>query len=84
MERAIKESTFWKIFCAGLAGFAAAVLCLTCLMEPGREKTEYDIIQTIIEDIPAYRAEIEGWDYQVTILSRLKEEPLERGLKRYC
>lgn len=53
-------------------------------MEPGREKTEYDIIQTIIEDILAYRAEIEGWDYQVTILFRLEEEPLERGLKRYC
>lgn len=27
--------TFWKIFCAGLAGFVVAVVCLTCLMELG-------------------------------------------------
>lgn len=80
----MKESTFWKIFCAVLASFAVAAVWLVCLMELGREKTEYDIIQIIIEDIPAYRAEIEGWDYQVTILPRLEEEPLERGLKRYC
>ncbi len=79
----MKESTFWKIFCAGLAGFVVAVLCLTCLMELGRGETEDDIIQAIIEDVPAFQAEIEGWGYQVTILPRLEEEPPERGLKRY-
>lgn len=30
----MKESTFWKLFCAGLVGFAAAVLCLQIQAEP--------------------------------------------------
>lgn len=51
----MKESTFWKILCVALAGFVVAVLGLTCLMELGREETEYDIIQAIIENIPAWR-----------------------------
>ena len=79
----MKESTFWKRFCAGLAGFVVLVLCLACLMELGREETEYDIIQAIIEDISAYQAEIEGWGYQVTVLPRIEEEPQSRGLKHY-
>lgn len=79
----MKKSTFWKIFCAVLASFAVAVVWLVCLMELGREETEYGIIQTIIEDIPAFQAEIEGWGYQVTILPHMEEEPPERGLKRY-
>ena len=79
----MKESTFWKLFCASLLGFVVLVLCLACLMELGREETEYDIIQAIIEEIPAYQAEIEGWGYQVAILPRIEEEPLERGLKHY-
>lgn len=79
----MKESAFWKILCAALAGFVVLAVCLVCLMELGREETEYDIIQAIIEDIPAYQAEIEGWGYQVTILPRFEEEPQSRGLKHY-
>lgn len=79
----MKESTFWKLFCAGLAGFVVAVLGLVCLMELGREETEYDIIQAIIEDISACQTEIEGWGYQVTVLPRIEEEPESHGLKHY-
>ena len=79
----MKGSAFWKIFCGGLAGFMVLALCLTCLMGLGREETEYDIIQAVIEDIPAYQAEIESWGYQVTILPRIEEEPQSRGLKHY-
>lgn len=79
----MKESAFWKILCAALAGFVVLAVCLVCLMELGREETEYDIIQAIIEDIPAYQAEIEGWGYQVAILPRMEEEPQSRGLKHY-
>ena len=79
----MKESTFWKIFCSGLAGFVMVVLCLACLMELAQKETEYDIIQAIVEDIPVYQAEIEGWGYQVTILPRMEEEPRSQGLKHY-
>ena len=77
----MKESTFWKIFYAAIAGLVAAVLCLVFLVEP--KKTEYDMIRAIIEDISDYRTEIESWGYQVSILPRLEEEPPEQGFKHY-
>lgn len=77
----MKESACWKRLCAGAAGFAAAVLCLACLVEPG--ETEYDVIQAIIQDRSAYQEEIERWGYQVSVLPRMAQEPAEWGLKRY-
>lgn len=61
------------LFCRsdGLCGVGPL---LACLMELGREETECEIVRTIIEDISAYQAEIEGWGYQVTILPRLEGE----------
>ncbi len=82
-KHVMKESTFWKLFCVGLAGFVAVVLCLVWAMELTAEETEYDIIQAIIKDIPAYQAEIESWGYQVTVLPRMEEEPQSCGLKHY-
>lgn len=79
----MREFAFWKLFCVGLAGFVAVVLCLVWAMELTAEETEYDIIQAIIEDIPDYQAEIESWGYQVTVLPRIEEEPQSRGLKHY-
>lgn len=77
----MKESTFWKIFCTAIVGVVVVVLCLVYLMEP--KKTEYDIIQSIIENLPAYQAEIESWGYQVSVLPRMEEEPPEQGYKHY-
>ena len=77
----MRETTFWKIFCAAIAGIMAAVLCLVYLAEP--KKTEYDIIRAIIQDISDYRAEIESWGYQVSVLPRMEEEPPEQGFKHY-
>ena len=77
----MKESTFCKIFCTTVVGVVVVVLCMVYLVEP--EKTEYDIIQSIIENLPDYQAEIESWGYQVSVLHRIEEEPPEWSYKHY-
>ena len=77
----MKESTFWKIFCTAVVGVVVVVPCMVYLEEP--KKTEYDIIQSIIENLPDYQAEIESWGYQVSVLHRIEEEPPEWSFKHY-
>lgn len=79
----MNESTFWKIYLITVVSIMVVGFCLVCLVEPKKTETQYDVIQTIIEDLSTYQAEIESWGYQVSVLPRMEEEPPEQGYKHY-
>lgn len=48
-----------------------------------KQETEYSIMQAVIEKLPDYQNEIEGWGYQVSVLPKMTGEPERAGLMRY-
>jgi len=69
------------IICACVIILLAAVALLT--YNRSHRETEYTITQAIIEHIAGYQEEIEGWGYQVSVLSDMTEEPDYECLMRY-
>lgn len=77
----MKKRTCLKRSVSVLAAVLPLVVFFACQQK--RQETEYTIIKAVIEELPAYRSEIESWGYQVSVLPRFTENPGDEGLMRY-
>ena len=74
-----------KIFGKWIFPISAVFLLIAIFIiwQHKKQETEYSIIQAIIEELPDYQNEIESWGYQVSVLTKMTEEPDNAGLMRY-
>lgn len=77
----MKKRTRLKWTVSALAAVLLLTTFLVCRWRMG--KTEYIMVQTVIEELPDYQDEIGSWGYQASVLPRFTETAGDEGLLRY-
>lgn len=77
----MKRRTHLKWIVSALVAVLSLTTFLACRWRLG--KTEYIMVQAVIEGLPDYQEEIESWGYQVSVLPRFTETAGDEGLLRY-
>lgn len=82
MEKPIIRKSFYKKW---IFLILVVLLLITVLIirQQKNQKTEYSIIQAIIEKLPNYQSELESWGYEASVLPKMSGEPDNAGFMRY-